>query len=656
MTPRRLTLSLTISLAALLLPTAAARAAGCDYWYGPGGNSTEAKSGEWGTGSNWSTGEAPVSADQACITVPGTYTVTLTPYFATFEGNETAGDHIEDLALGASSGTQTLQILGEGSDVRGDWYNETFLSIANNATIKGNGHLILDATESNAPSQSETPAGGNAMIENGDNAHGEGTFINEGTIVAAAGSSRWGEKINSRDFTNSGHVQVESGTLRIHNEQEASSTGGFGTAAGATLAFINLTKFVNDGDFTNDGATLFEGYPSKEKWVQGPDAVTGNAVEIQSGASLEDGASSGTGAFTFGNGGGGAVIGTIPRGQTVTLASTAGQCTLWLANGTLVNEGTLHLDVPAGSESNTNVEEGSIVNRGTIYGTVEGANAKNVIDVPLTDESAGVLAASSGTLFDNREITNGGHVEMAAGSILELVAAKLVNGGGGTIAPQISGASTFGKITLASGAAVQAAGTLAPTLAGGYTPSAGTEFDVIEGATVSGTFGTVSGGFYADYSHETASAPFVGVVYGTASSISSTPGRIPATPRVTSIKSVAGKVVVKLSCPAGSSGCTSVTVKITVTEHFKRGRVTAVSAKHDGKSKGKTKLVVIAIRSALLSAGKTASVSLSLNRTGAHLLEKHRELHALVTVSAAGKALRSQKVTITAAKAKRKHG
>ena len=651
MAARRLTLSLTVSLVALLLPPVAAHAAGCDYWYGPHGNSSEAKSGEWGTGSNWSTKEVPRSADQACITVPGTYTVTLTPYFATFEGNETAGDHVEDLTLGASSGTQTLQILGEGSDVRGNWYNETFLTIGYNATIKANGRLILDSTESNAPSQSGSPAGGNAMIENGVNEHGEGTFVNEGTIEAQTGSSRWGEKINSRDFTNSGRLQVESGTLRIHNEQEASSTGSFGTAAGATLVFINLTKFVNDGSFANDGATLFEGSPSREKWVQGPDALSGNAVEMESGASLEDSAGSGPGAFTFGNGGGGAVIGTIPKGQTVTLASTSGQCTLFLANGTLVNEGTLHLDVPAGSESNTNIEEGSILNRGTIYGTVEGTKAKNVIDVPLSNEPGAVLAADSGTLFDNREIANNGSVQIASGSLLELVAVKFVNGAGASIAPQISGPGTFGKVTLASGSTIQAAGTLAPTLVGGYTPSAGAEFGVIEGATVSGTFGTVSGGFHADYAHETSSPPYVGVVYGAAPPSPSTPGRALATPRVLSIASVAGKVVVKLSCPAGANGCASVTVKITVTEHLKGGRVTAVSA----KARSRTKIVVIAIRSAPLAAGRTTSLRLLLNRTGARLLKKYRKLQALVTVSAAGRRLRAQKVTITAAKARRKH-
>ena len=294
---------------------------------------------------------------------------------------------------------------------------------------------------------------------------------------------------------------------------------------------------------------------------------------IEGDGGLEESAASGPGNFNLGANGGAYLLGTIPKGQTITFADATGQTTLVLGNGTLVNEGTLHLDLPAGDENNTNIEEGSIVNRGTIYGTVEGTNAKNVIDVPLTNEAGAVLAADSGTLFDNREVTNNGSVQIASGSLLELVAVKFVNGAGAMIVPEISGPSTFGRITLGSGATVQAAGTLAPTLTGGYTPSAGAEFDVVEGATVSGTFGTVSGGFHADYSHEAASPSYVGVVYGTASSGPSTPGVSRATPRVTSVASVAGKVVVKLSCPPGASGCASVTVKVTVTEHLKGGRL-----------------------------------------------------------------------------------
>ena len=389
--------------------------------------------------------------------------------------------------------------------------------------------------------------------------------------------------------------------------------------------------------------------------------MTGNPVNIEADGGLEESAGSGPGNFNLGGSGAAYILGTIPKGQTLTFADATGQTTVFLANATLVNEGTIHIDLPAGDENNTNVEEGGIVNKGTIYGTVEGTKAKNVIDVPLTNEPGAVLAASSGTLFDNRAITNNGLVEIASGSLLELVAVKFVNGAGGTIAPQISGASTFGEIQLLSGSAIEAGGTLAPILTGGFEPSAGEEFDVIGGSSVKGTFAAVSGGFSADYTHESSEPPYVGVVYGAApapnpvTKPSAPPASVAGTVQVTKIASAAGKVLVTLSCPSGGSTCASAVVRVTVTEHLKGGRVTAVSAKHGGKAKSKTKTVVIATGSVTLAAGKTAGLTLALNATGAKLLKAHHKLQALVTVSVAGRTIRAQKVTITAAKAKGKH-
>ncbi len=207
----------------------------------------------------------------------------------------------------------------------------------------------------------------------------------------------------------------------------------------------NFTAFTNEGPVTNSGTFIVNGYPTKGKWIQGTKgSISGNPVVIEGDGGLEESAASGPGNFNLGANGGAYLLGTIPKGQTITFADATGQTTLVLGNGTLVNEGTLHLDLPAGDENNTNIEEGSIVNRGTIYGTVEGTNAKNVIDVPLTNEAGAVLAADSGTLFDNREVTNNGSVQIASGSLLELVAVKFVNGAGAMIVPEISGPSTLG--------------------------------------------------------------------------------------------------------------------------------------------------------------------------------------------------------------------
>lgn len=116
----RVALSLTLSLATLLLSTAAARAATCDTWYGPGGSSSEAKPGEWGVSTNWSEG-IPTPHTPVCITVPGTYTVTLIPYADARLGDD--GGAAGQITLGASSGSQKLQVLGEAHDSSGTWVN-----------------------------------------------------------------------------------------------------------------------------------------------------------------------------------------------------------------------------------------------------------------------------------------------------------------------------------------------------------------------------------------------------------------------------------------------------------------------------------------------------------------------------------------------------
>ena len=165
MAAKRFALLLTISLLTLLGSTAAAQATGCsgDTWYGPGGNSSEATSGEWGDKTNWSTGAVPVGQTQVCITVPGTYTVTLIPYPDTHYAGDDGGA-AEKLTLGASSGAQTLKVLGEAYGFEGDWYGSTSLQVGDGVTVGPDGVLALEATESDAPNQTPGGASGGSVL------------------------------------------------------------------------------------------------------------------------------------------------------------------------------------------------------------------------------------------------------------------------------------------------------------------------------------------------------------------------------------------------------------------------------------------------------------------------------------------------------------
>lgn len=86
--------SAAIAVLSIFTP-AAAHASGCtDSW-------TNTAGGSWFTGGNWSKNAPPSSEEEACITAPGTYTVTM---FGT------SAVSVHSLTIGAASGTQTLSI------------------------------------------------------------------------------------------------------------------------------------------------------------------------------------------------------------------------------------------------------------------------------------------------------------------------------------------------------------------------------------------------------------------------------------------------------------------------------------------------------------------------------------------------------------------
>lgn len=203
-----------------------------------------------------------------------------------------------------------------------------------------------------------------------------------------------------------------------------------------------------------------------------------------------------------------------------------------------------------------------------------------------------------------------------------------------------------------------AGGTLAPVLLNGFVPSAGQEFDLfaLDGGQFEVAFAAVANGFSADYSHATSEPAYVGAVYGSAAGGASTGGAStggaagaastgsasPALAHVSSISGSHGRITIRISCPSGGSACSAETLRATVTEHLKNGRITAVSA---GAKKGaRTKTVVIASASSVLAAGTTRTLTLTLNASGRALLAKYGKLTAIVTISAGTKTV--QKLTV----------
>ncbi len=119
---------------------------------------------------------------------------------------------------------------------------------------------------------------------------------------------------------------------------------------------------------------------------------------------------------------------------------------------------------------------------------------------------------------------------------------------------------------------------------------------------------------------------------------------------------VSGKTVsVPIRCK-GDTSC-KVSLKLTVTERFRRHRLIAVSAR---KAKVTHKTVVLGTATVTVKAGRTATARFSLNRTGRKLLAaRHRvtaKLKATQRISGRNRTISTQKVTFKARKHKPKHG
>lgn len=667
MTRTRSLLICILTFGALAVSVTSAQAAGCDTWYGPSGSSSTATTGAWSVATNWSTGAIPLTADDVCITVPGTYTVTLAPFMISEPGYPTyAGDSVNSLTLGAASGTQTLDVDGQASiSGSNETVNGTNLFVANSSTINANGTLILDSTAGGTPTPG-TQSGGGATISGGP-------LLNYGHIVTQqedpSTNPGAGAFFGLYGLTNEtgASVKINTGTLTESqaNAWVATNDGTITVASGAswllipntfsTASFTNNGSVVNDGSITDNGAT----------WAQSGGAVSGNAVVLQNAATLAD--SAGAAAFLQ-NYGSATITGTIPAGQTVTVqgepynsgGETYYSSAMSLGGAALVNDGTLVLDADGtGSTSGgaVSLTDGSIQNNGTINAEVQDPSWAVHLQAGLANSHAGTVNVTGGQLIQDSgtATTNDGVVTLGPGAVYLLEeGSSFVNASDGTLSPQLASASSIGTFQLSGPCCngpgtFTAGGTLMADLTGGFLPTANQEFQLfaLTGGKFTGTFATVGNGFTADYANEVASPAFVGAIYR------STPPPPPAVPTVPTVPTVHvgsilgghGKLTLALSCPAGGAACATLSVTATVTEHLKGGKITAITARKK-KAHAQTKHVVIATAGASLAAGATKTLTLTLNATGNALLKKYGKLTTTVTASSGGKTLQTSTVHV----------
>ncbi|HEY5261412.1 MAG TPA: hypothetical protein VIJ33_04825 [Solirubrobacteraceae bacterium] len=352
-----------------------------------------------------------------------------------------------------------------------------------------------------------------------------------------------------------------------------------------------------------------------------------------------------------------------------------------LANGGSISPGgTLELqatDLNNGAGASDNgghalITGATLTNAGTITSvsqTTQGADIshQNEFGISLDNAHGATFAVTGGTLnvTDGQTVTNDGTITIAPGAQIQEYANQFntgpemfTNAADGTIVPQIASASSFGTLEIGGDSTVNLGGTLAPSLVGDYTPAAGTALAVFPigtnptggTPTINGTFATVSGGFTADYSHETTSPSYIGFVYGQA--ITGGGGPPSPTPKPSTLAygkaSVEGSTVrVTLSCSSGD-GCPKATIRETVRVRVKGGRILGIApAKAKSTKKIKIKVLVLGTHSVSLGSGKRTTVTLTLNATGRGLLARFHHLRLSVTAATGGKVKRTFSVTLT---------
>jgi hypothetical protein len=437
---------------AMAAPTHSVAAPGCtDTW-------NTAASGLWSVATNWSTGAVPTSSANVCITVAGTYTVTLT-------GNESA----ETLTLGGSSGTQTV-------DVQGNTSGSSLLTLTSNGnTIGRHGILALDSQSANGSGYAQIDSlGSNVWLRN------RGTFE---TLDATVQPDYIGVNL-----TNDGKVNIAGASTQERADVAIVNNDSFTVASTGNLVDQGAgTSFAQAaGTLVNSGSLVLNG----ARFTQSGGTESGNQVQLTQLSTLID--SAGTGSFiTTGTN---SLRGTIPTGQslTVTGGNTSGVLTLL---GNVTNDGDLSLLAGSGGGdvelSNDAVAGRRLKNYGD-FATSGIAGADVDISSDLINEIGGTVTLSAPITNEEPSctITNDGTFAVPVKKTLDVIG----DGEAGTTFTQSNGTlANNGTIRLTSADFAASGGTesghsVQLTDGSGLIDSAGTgSYALLEQSTLSGT-------------------------------------------------------------------------------------------------------------------------------------------------------------------------
>ncbi len=200
---------------------------------------TSATGGLWTDPDNWSTDSVPGASSRACITLDGTYTVTLA-----------ASTTVRSLTLGADNGTQTLWLRGGGGGnvtltVTDDLANSGEVRLESDAAGFASNLTVSEGTLTNAEdgviNVNAGAGGGRAITARLDNQGAD--HVNSGSIDITGGNLSLVQTGDTPSFANTGQIEVAEGrTLTIqggsfsHTSPGSISGGGTVSIQGATFS------------------------------------------------------------------------------------------------------------------------------------------------------------------------------------------------------------------------------------------------------------------------------------------------------------------------------------------------------------------------------------------------------------------------------------
>jgi hypothetical protein len=375
-----------LAAAGVLAGPAAGRSMACTTSWSTG------VSGGWNDAGMWSNG-VPTASSDACVTVAGTYTVTI-------GANAAAGS----LTLGAASGTQTLVVAAGGAS------GSLRLDVGSGGVSVGaSGVLSLTTTDASS-----------SLIETGTTA-----LTNDGTINLGGGGGA-GSIYLRAPVTNNGTTNVSSPAVSVDEAgRDFDNYGTLAVASSAAILFDGSGLDSTSGSIANSGSIRIT-----TSYTQGNGTITGNTPLISGNIAYE-----GSGAGTVEAVGSGTLTGNVHAGQTLIIQGGDGFGPAdWtgVMGGGIGNDGTITLETSDASP--VVLDKGSFPNWMNNDGTLNLANGggtgtiylrTGIFNDDTTTVSAPVIVDET-----SRDFTNWGTLDITPTGSMLFTGSDLLNRGG----------------------------------------------------------------------------------------------------------------------------------------------------------------------------------------------------------------------------------